>query len=55
MKPGSESVVVIYEELSMLSAIVAWEAEGASLIAENSVSCAVRASSPTPNSTPRRR
>ena len=37
MKPGSVSVIVIYEELSMLSAIVAWEAEGASLIAEGPV------------------
>lgn len=37
MAPGSVSVVVIYEELSMLSAIVAWEAEGASLIAEGPI------------------
>lgn len=37
MTPGSVAVVVIYEELSMLSALAAWQNEGAVLLAEGPV------------------
>ena len=37
MSPGSVAVVVIYEELSMISALVAWEGEGAVLLAEGPI------------------
>jgi hypothetical protein len=37
MSPGSVAVIVIYEELSMISALVAWEGEGAVLLAEGPI------------------
>lgn len=37
MQAGSIAVVVIYEELSMISALAAWEYEGATLLAEGPI------------------
>lgn len=37
MTPGSVAAIVIYEELSMVSALAAWESEGAVLLAEGPI------------------
>lgn len=37
MTPGAVAVIVIYEELSMVSALAAWEGEGAVLLAEGPI------------------
>lgn len=37
MTPGAVAVIVIYEELSMVSALAAWESEGAVLLAEGPI------------------